>query len=60
MNACWFFMGSSFVLTFSVMFVTGFFLLLFWLCPFLKNQIVWFGFVFRLFGVLFFLFLTYQ
>ena len=33
-----------------------FFPLLFWLCPFLKNQIVWFEFVFRLFGVLFFLF----
>ena len=40
MIACWFFMGSSFVLTFYVMFVTKFFFLLFWLCPFLKNQIV--------------------
>ena len=56
MIACWFFMGSCFVLTFYVMFVTGFSVLLFWLCPFFKNQIVWFGFVFRLFGVLFFLF----
>ena len=36
--------------------VTGFFLLLIWLCPFLKNQIVWFGFVLRLFGVLRFFF----
>ena len=32
--------------------VSGFFLLLFSLCPFLKNQIVWFGFVVRLSGVL--------
>ena len=60
MVACWFSMGSCFVLTFCVMFVTGFFVLLFWLCPFLKNQIVWFGFVFRLFDVLFFLFQTSQ
>ena len=44
------------LLTFYVMFVAGFFLLLFWLCPFLKNQMVWLGFVFRLFGVLHFLF----
>ena len=44
------------MLTFYVVFVTGFFLLLFWLCPFLKNQVVWFGFDFRLFGVLLVLF----
>ena len=45
-------MGSCFVLTFYVMFVSGFFLLLFWLGPFYQksNCLVWF--VFRLFGVL--------
>ena len=56
MIACWFSMGSCFVLTFYVMFVTDFFLLLFWLCTFLKNRIVWYGFVWRLFGVLLLLF----
>ena len=30
-------------------FFIGFFLFLFWLLLFLKNQLVWFGFVFRLF-----------
>ena len=49
MIACWCFMGSFFVLTFYVMYVTSFFLLLFCLCPFLKNQIVWFGFDLRVF-----------
>ena len=56
MIAIWFFMGSCFVLIFYVMFVTNFFFLLFWLCLFLKNQVVLFGFVLRLFGVLYFLF----
>ena len=60
MISCWFFVGSYFVLIFCVVLVTGFFLLLFYLCLFLENQIVWFGFVFRLFCVLCFLFLTYQ
>ena len=45
MISCWFFVGSCFELTCYDVFVTGFFLLLFWLCHFLKNQIVWFGFV---------------
>ena len=57
MIACWFFVGSCFVLNFYVKFVTGF---SFCFCPFLKDQIVWFGFVWRLFGVLFSLFQTYQ
>ena len=49
MIACWFFARSCFVLTFYVI-----------LCPFLINQIVWFGFFLQLFGVLLFLFKTCQ
>ena len=37
------FVGSCFVLTFYVVFVTGFFLLLFWLCPFLKIKLFGLG-----------------
>ena len=59
MIACWCFMGSFFVLTFYVMYVTSFFLLLFCLCPFLKNQIVWFGFDLRVFFWFFILFFSH-
>ena len=46
------FCGILFCVNVLCYIVTGFFLLLFCLCPFLKNQIVGFGFVLRLFGVL--------
>ena len=39
MILCWFFKGFCFVLTFYVI-VFLIFLLLLWLCPFLKNQII--------------------
>ena len=58
MFPCWFFMGSCFVLTVYVVFVSGFFLLLFYLCLFSKvklfglglsfNFLVFYGFFFRL------------
>ena len=56
MIACWFFCGVLFCVKVLCYIVTGFFVLLIWLCPILKNQIVWFGFVLRLFEVLLFLF----
>ena len=56
MISCWFFMGSCFVLTVCVVFVSGFFPFVVLVVSFLKSQIVWFGFVFQFFGVLWFLF----
>ena len=44
MIACWFFCGVLFCVNLLSYIIFVFFLLLFWLCPFLKNQIVWFGF----------------
>ena len=58
MIACCFFERSCFLITFYDGFMLGF-LMLVWLCPFFKNQIVfffWYGFVLRLFCVLLFLF----
>ena len=46
---------SLFVFNLSFRFDYLIFLSLFWLCPFLENQIFWFGFVFRLFWVFFIL-----
>ena len=49
-----FFRRVLFEFNLSCLFITDFFLFLSWLCFFLKNQTVCFGFVFRLFGALFF------
>ena len=38
------FCGVLFCVNLLCYIIFGFFLLLFWLCPFLKNQIVWFAF----------------
>ena len=50
------FCGVLFCVNFFFCVCYWFFFLLFWLSPFFENQIVWFGFVFRLFAVLLFLF----
>ena len=47
--SCSLFCRALFVFNLLCLFYNWFFSFLFWLCPFLKNQIVCHGFVFRLF-----------
>ena len=47
------FVQSLFMKKPFVSFLLLIFLFSFWLCPFLKNRIFWFGFICRLFCVLF-------
>ena len=54
MISCGFCERSCYVITFYVGFVVVF-LMFRWLCPFFKNRF-WYGFVFRIFCVLLFLF----